>query len=264
MKYNLFVYTSNVQDAFLKTLRIGSAFQTAVAICEMDSGGYELVDVPKDQAPPQNKDSLYTAPIASQMLKQTYYHLPQINPTSSEKLTAKKTVKKVNTITPVKATGHGKTTHCLIVFSLLITAMSVLTLAAISLGMHNLFNDGRNEAPSDTEPISQEIANYSHLTNEIEELKLQLKQLASQLDLARQDITQAKSDIGSINSRIGHSQNPYQNCRKDKTTCPLPNSSTTVPYCLTPIQEINISVSYFNCMKNKVQRTQRVPRSFHL
>ena len=226
-------------------------------------GGYELVDVPGDQAPPQNNESMYTAPIANRILKKTYYHLPQVNTSSSdsEKLTANKTVKKINTITQVEATGHSKITCCLIVISLLMVAMSGLTLAAISLGVHNLFKDGHKEAPSvitDAEPISEETANYSHLTNEIQELKLQLKQLASdarrnnsqlasQLDLARQDITQAKSDIGRINSQIGNSQNPYQNCRKDKTTCTLPTSSTTVPYCLTPTQEINISVSYFYC-----------------
>ena len=133
-------------------------------------------------------------------------------------------------------------------------AMSTLMLSAISLGMHSLLRDAHKEATcctSDTEVVSEEIANYSQLANEIQELKLQLhyarsnnSQLASLLDLIRQEnITQAQSDIGRINTRTGNAQNPYQNCRKDKTTCTLPNSSTTVPYyCLTPTQEINISI----------------------
>lgn len=213
-------------------------------------GNYELVDVPYDQRPPQSNESVYTAPNASQLLKQNYYHVPQVKPSSTEKLTSNKTA---DTITQAEAAGHSKTTRCLIVISLLMIAMSTLTLAAISLGMHSLLRDAHREATcctSDAEVVSEEIANYSQLANEIQELKLQLhyarsnnSQLASLLDLLRQDITQAQSDIGRINSRTGNAQNPYQNCRKDKTTCTLPNSSTTVPYCLTPTQEINISVS---------------------
>lgn len=98
-------------------------------------GNYELVDIPYDQRPPQSNESVYTAPIASQILKQTYYHLPQVNTSSSKKLIANKTVQKVNAVTEVEARGHSKTKCCLIAISLLVVAMSVLTLAAISLAL---------------------------------------------------------------------------------------------------------------------------------
>ena len=226
---------------------------------------YELVDVPDDQAPPQNcsiRESMYAVPIASQVEKLNYYDLPHVKTSLAKIKPVSEVVKKVNTIRPdeeaKEVTRYWKSTCRLIILSLLIAATLILTLAALSLGVHNLIKDEHKEDSSvktGAEVISEETANYSQLINEMQELKLQLQQLASdvkrntsqlesQLDLARYDITQVSHDITRIDSRLGNSQNLYQSCRKDRTMCSLPNLGSTIPYCLTPTQTKNISVRY--------------------